>query len=290
MSRPAISRNSAVSQLNCGGRVLDLRRVAVMGILNTTPDSFSDGGQFTNLASAIRHAEGMVDDGADIVDVGGESTRPGAAPVSVQEEIDRVIPVIAALCDALGVPISVDTSKPEVMREAISAGAGMVNDVYALRAQGALDEAARSRVAVCLMHMQGEPRTMQDNPQYVDVVREVRAFLAERYAACIAAGISGERIVVDPGFGFGKSVAHNMALLRGLRGITVHGAPVLVGLSRKSLIGKTLGRSVSHRDAASVALALSAVQNGAQILRVHDVGATRDAVRMWEAVHPADPL
>ncbi|MDH3639764.1 MAG: dihydropteroate synthase [Gammaproteobacteria bacterium] len=288
MSQPATSHNPVVTQLNCGGRLLDLRRAAVMGILNATPDSFSDGGQFTNLTTAIDHAEEMAEDGADIIDVGGESTRPGAAPVSVQEELDRVIPIIAALYDRVGVPISVDTSKPEVMREAVSAGAGMINDVYALRADGALAEAAKADVAVCLMHMQGEPRTMQDNPQYVDVVSEVRGFLIDRYNACMAAGLTGQRIVVDPGFGFGKGDEHNLTLLRCLREIEVNGAPLLVGLSRKSLIGRVLGVSVSGRDAASVALALSALQNGARILRVHDVRATRDAVRMWEAVHITD--
>lgn len=283
MSRPAINRRAG-SQLQCGSRVIDLRRAAIMGILNTTPDSFSDGGQFASLDRALRHAERMVEEGADIIDVGGESTRPGAASVSIQEELDRVMPVVNGLSENLDVPISVDTSKPEVMREAIAAGAGMINDVRALRVPGAVREVAQGGVAVCLMHMQGEPRTMQEDPHYEDVVAEVAAFLAERYAVCTAAGIPGDRIVVDPGFGFGKSTAHNLALLRGLRRITVHGAPLLVGLSRKSLIGKIVGRDVAQREAASVALALAAIDHGARIVRVHDVRATCDAVRIWEAV------
>ncbi len=283
MSRPAINRRAG-SQLQCGSRVIDLRRAAIMGILNTTPDSFSDGGQFASLDRALRHAERMVEEGADIIDVGGESTRPGAASVSIQEELDRVMPVVNGLSENLDVPISVDTSKPEVMREAIAAGAGMINDVRALRVPGAVREAAQGGVAVCLMHMQGEPCTMQEDPHYEDVVAEVAAFLAERYAVCTAAGIPGDRIVVDPGFGFGKSTAHNLALLRGLRRITVHGAPLLVGLSRKSLIGKIVGRDVAQREAASVALALAAIDHGARIVRVHDVRATCDAVRIWEAV------
>jgi dihydropteroate synthase len=283
MSRPAINRRAG-SQLQCGSRVIDLRRAAIMGILNTTPDSFSDGGQFASLDRALRHAERMVEEGADIIDVGGESTRPGAASVSIQEELDRVMPVVNGLSENLDVPISVDTSKPEVMREAIAAGAGMINDVRAFRVPGAVREAAQGGVAVCLMHMQGEPRTMQEDPHYEDVVAEVAAFLAERYAVCTAAGIPGDRIVVDPGFGFGKSTAHNLALLRGLRRITVHGAPLLVGLSRKSLIGKIVGRDVAQREAASVALALAAIDHGARIVRVHDVRATCDAVRIWEAV------
>ncbi len=285
MSRPATNPESVLTELSCGGRRLDLRRVAVMGILNITPDSFSDGGRFGRVGDAIEHAAQMIADGADIVDVGGESTRPGAAPVSVQEELDRVIPVIEAISDRFEAPISVDTSKPAVMRAAVSAGAGMINDVCALQADGALAEAAVSGAAVCLMHMQGEPRTMQDSPVYIDVVREVREFLAARYAACTTAGITADRIVVDPGFGFGKEVDHNLALLRGLSSIDVNRAPLLAGLSRKSLIGKILGLSVSHRDAASIALALIALQNGARILRVHDVRGTRDAVRMWEAVN-----
>lgn len=271
--------------LDCGGRRLDLNRPAVMGILNVTPDSFSDGGLFFDRNQAIAHAVRMVEEGADIIDVGGESTRPGAQPVSPQEEADRVLPVIEALARRVSVPISIDTSKPEVMRAAVAAGAGFINDVRALREPGALDTAAALGVPVCLMHMQGEPRTMQDDPQYRDVVAEVCDFLAARLAAAEAAGVPRERLLVDPGFGFGKTVEHNLELLRGLRAFTVLGAPVLVGLSRKSMIGKLLGLAVGERLHASVALALIAVQNGARVVRVHDVKPTVEAIRMWEAVY-----
>jgi dihydropteroate synthase len=270
--------------LDCGGRRLDLSRTAIMGILNVTPDSFSDGGVFFERAEAVLHAEQMVEEGADMIDVGGESTRPGAPAVSVEEELDRVIPVIERLRERIPVPISIDTSKPEVMRAAVAAGAGLINDVYALRRPGTLEAAAELKVPVCLMHMQGEPRTMQDNPVYGDVVTEVRDFLAARMAAAEAAGIPRERIVVDPGFGFGKTVEHNLELLRGLRRFADLGVPVLAGLSRKSLIGKLLGLPVERRVNASVALALIAVQNGARIVRVHDVAPTVEAIRMLEAV------
>ncbi len=270
--------------LDCAGRELDLRRVAVMGILNVTPDSFSDGGRFLTPEEAIAHARAMVEEGADIIDVGGESTRPGARGVSAQEELERVIPVIAALRAILPTPISIDTSKPEVMRAAVAAGAGMINDVQALRAPGALAEAAHLGVAVCLMHMQGEPRTMQDDPRYGDVVAEVREFLRARKQAGIDAGIDASRIVIDPGFGFGKGLEHNLTLLRHLHELTVLGSPILVGLSRKSMIGKALGLPLEERLHASVALAVFAVQQGASIVRVHDVRATREAVRMLEAV------
>lgn len=271
--------------MDCAGRALDLRRVAVMGVLNVTPDSFSDGGLFFSRHCAVRHAIQMVDEGADVVDVGGESTRPGAQAVSAQEELDRVIPVIEALKEAVAVPISIDTSKPEVMHEAVAAGAGMVNDVRALRADGALETAAKLGVPVCLMHMQGEPRTMQENPRYNDVVAEVREFLRLRKQACLDAGIHTDKIIVDPGFGFGKTLEHNLELLRRLSEFTALGTPVLVGLSRKSMIGKALGLSTEQRLHASVALAVLAVRNGARIVRLHDVGATCEAVRMVEAVY-----
>lgn len=259
-------------------------RAAIMGILNITPDSFSDGGLFLGRDRAVAHALAMAADGADIIDVGGESTRPGAVAVSVDEELARTIPVIEAVRAATELPISIDTSKPEVMRAAVAAGASLINDVRALREPGALAAAAGLGVPVCLMHMQGAPRTMQANPVYGDVVAEVRQFLADRIAACEAAGIPRSRLIVDPGFGFGKTVAHNLALLRGLPALAGLGCPVLAGLSRKSLIGAVLGLPVDERLHASVALALIAVQNGASIVRVHDVRATRDAVRIWEAV------
>jgi dihydropteroate synthase len=271
--------------LDCRGRKLDLSRVAVMGILNITPDSFSDGGIFFDPSGAVEHARRMVAEGADIIDVGGESTRPGAQSVSVQQELDRVIPVIETLARELAVPISIDTSKPEVMQAAVAAGAGFINDIYALRADGALSAAAALGVPVCLMHMQGEPRTMQAAPQYADAVREVREFLAARVSAAKQVGIAYDRIVVDPGFGFGKTLEHNLALLRGLDDLRHIGAPILAGLSRKSMIGKALGLPVEQRLEASVALAVIAVQNGARILRVHDVAPTVRAIRMWEAVY-----
>ena len=229
----------------------------------------------------------MVEEGADIIDVGGESTRPGAQPVSAQEELDRVIPVIETLARDIPVPISIDTSKPEVMREAVAAGAGFINDVCALRAEGALAAAAELGVPVCLMHMQGEPRTMQQSPRYTDVVAEVREFLRTRLEAATAAGIPMEKIVVDPGFGFGKTLEHNLELLGNLKALKALGVPVLTGLSRKSMIGKALGLPVERRVYASVALALLAVQNGAAIVRVHDVAPTVEAVRMVEAVQSA---
>lgn len=272
--------------LDCGGRALDLSRTAIMGILNVTPDSFSDGGFFLAREQAVAHALRMVEDGADIIDVGGESTRPGAQAVTVQEELDRTIPVIEAVAKSVSLPISIDTSKPEVMRAAVQAGAGFINDVRALREPGALETAASLNVPVCLMHMQGEPRSMQANPRYDDVLKDVRAFLAARIEAAMAAGIRRDRIVIDPGFGFGKSAEHNLELLRRLPEFRVLGVPLLAGLSRKSMIGKLLGLPVEQRLNASVALALAAVQNGATIVRVHDVRASREAIRMWEAVYP----
>ncbi len=259
-----------------------------MGVLNVTPNSFSDGGKFMNAAAALRHAEQMVAEGADIIDVGGESTRPGAQQISVQQELDRVIPVIEALHAAVTVPVSVDTSKPEVMRHATAAGAGLINDVYGLRRKGALAAAAASDVPVCVMHMQGEPHTMQQSPTYDNVVADVIAFLSARRDECVAAGIPAASVIVDPGFGFGKTVTHNLALLRNLTALTALGAPILVGLSRKSMIGSLLDLPVDERAAASVALALHAVQHGANIVRVHDVKMTRDAVRMMEIVNRHD--
>jgi len=273
-----------MSIIDCGGRALDLQRVAIMGILNITPDSFSDGGLFLTRERALKRAIEMVGEGADIIDIGGESTRPGAAAVSVGEELERVVPVIELVRDAVAVPISIDTSQPEVMREAVAAGAGMINDVRALRAEGALSTAAELGAAVCLMHMQGEPRTMQEKPSYGDVVAEVREFLAARRQACVQAGIAPEKIIVDPGFGFGKTVAHNLALLRQLAELKALGAPISVGLSRKSMIEKVLHLPLGERLHASVALAVLAVQNGASIVRVHDVRASREAIRMTEAV------
>ncbi len=273
--------------LDCAGRPLDLGRPAVMGILNVTPDSFSDGGIFLSPDKALAQTLRMVEEGADIIDVGGESTRPGARPVSAQEEIDRVLPVVEALHKKIPQPISIDTSKPEVMRAAVKAGAGFINDVRGLREAGALEAAAQLGVPVCLMHMSGEPRTMQDNPRYADVVGEVRDFLKLRLDACINAGIPAQRLVIDPGFGFGKTLEHNIELLRGLKQMEGLGAPMLVGLSRKSMIGKALGLPVEQRLHASVALAVMAVQQGARIVRVHDVGPTAEALRMWSVVYPA---
>lgn len=270
--------------LDCAGRPLSLARTAVMGILNVTPDSFSDGGRFLGRQQAVEHAARMVEEGASIIDIGGESTRPGAHEVSANQELDRILPVIEALSRAVPVPLSVDTTKPEVMRAAVAAGAGFINDIYALRRPGALQAAAALHVPVCLMHMQGEPHTMQQNPVYNSVIGDVHAFLAERIAACEAAGIERERIVIDPGFGFGKTLAHNLALLRELREFSGLGSPILTGLSRKSLIGKALGLETTDRLHASVALALIAAQNGARLLRVHDVRPTLEAIRMWEAV------
>jgi len=275
-----------MNSFNCGGRALDLSRTAIMGILNVTPDSFSDGGIFLSRDAAVAHARQMVEEGADLIDVGGESTRPGAQAVSVQEELDRVIPVIEAIARAVPVPISIDTSKPEVMRAAVAVGAGLINDVRALREEGALSTAATLAVPVCLMHMQGEPRSMQHSPSYRDVVAEVGDFLEGRIAACAVAGIARNRILIDPGFGFGKTAAHNLELLRRLPEFNRFGCPILAGFSRKSMIGALFGLPVGERLHASVALAVVAVQNGAAILRVHDVRATREAIRMLEAIYP----
>lgn len=263
---------------------LDLSVPCIMGILNVTPDSFSDGGRYNRLDAALHHAERMVVDGADILDVGGESTRPGAKPVSEAEELDRVIPVIEALSVRFDTQVSIDTSKPMVMREAVAAGAGMINDVNALRAEGAVAVVADVGVPVCLMHMQGEPRTMQRSPRYHDVVTDVRDFLLERARACEEAGIRRQAIVLDPGFGFGKVLDHNLELLRQLPVLCATGYPVLVGISRKSMIGALTGRGVEGRLAGSLAAALLALEGGARILRVHDVAETRDVLRVSAAV------
>ncbi|MGD8235340.1 MAG: dihydropteroate synthase [Chromatiales bacterium] len=273
-------------QLTCGNFSLDLSSPAVMGILNLTPDSFSDGGRFPDCDSAISHALAMVSEGAAIIDIGGESTRPGAASVTVQQELDRVMPVVESLVTELPVPVSVDTSKPEVMQAAIGAGAGMINDVMALRAQGAI-EAVRDagHVALCLMHMQGEPRTMQQNPRYGDVVADVRNFLVDRAAVCERAGIARSRILLDPGFGFGKTLEHNTALLKNIDLLAGEGYPLLVGISRKSMIGQLLGDvPVDQRLQGSVAAAVIAAMKGANILRVHDVRETVDALKIVEAL------
>ncbi len=255
-----------------------------MGILNVTPDSFSDGGCFSDPRIACAHAWAMVEAGADLIDVGGESTRPGADPVSLQEELERVIPVIAALAGSLPVPISVDTSKPQVMRAAVAAGAGLINDVCALRTHDALVTAVQLGVPVCLMHMAGEPRSMQAAPAYTDVVSEVYRFLAERIDQCVRAGLPRERLVIDPGFGFGKKLEHNLSLLAHLAVFGDLGVPILVGLSRKSMVGALTGRPPGERLAASLAAAVLALERGAAILRVHDVAETRDAVAVWDAV------
>ena len=264
--------------------VLDLAQPKVMGVLNVTPDSFSDGGQFAGLDAAVARAERMVEEGAAIVDVGGESTRPGASPVSAEEEIRRVVPVIERLASRMAVPVSVDTSKPEVMRAAVDAGAQMINDVRALRMPGALAAAAASGVAVCLMHMQGEPASMQTAPAYEDVIADVRGFLDARVAACLSAGIPRERICIDPGIGFGKLLEHNLALLAGLAGIGEPSLPIVVGVSRKSLVGIITGRPPADRLAGSVAFAALAVARGARIVRAHDVAATVDAVKVAAAL------
>lgn len=256
---------------------------AVMGILNVTPDSFSDGGRFAGRDAALRQAEAMARDGAAIIDVGGESTRPGAADVPEQQELDRVLPVVEAVLGAVDVPVSIDTSKPGVMRAAVSAGASLINDVRALREEGALQAAAELRCPVCLMHMKGRPRTMQQQPEYADVVRDVVEFLATRVRACVAAGIAEDTIIVDPGFGFGKTPRHNIELLANLRQLQAVGRPVLAGLSRKSTLGELTGRDVGERMAASIAAAVLAVIEGAAIVRVHDVRETVDALRVTSA-------
>ncbi|MHB8665938.1 MAG: dihydropteroate synthase [Burkholderiales bacterium] len=268
--------------LRCGRFMLSLDRPLIMGVVNVTPDSFSDGGRFFEPAAAVAHARRLVDEGADLIDLGAESSRPGAAAtVSVDEELRRLRPVLLGLRD---LPLSVDTVKPEVMRVALAEGAAMINDINALRAPGALDAVAAADAAVCLMHMQGSPGTMQQSPRYADVVAEVKAFLRERIDSARAAGIAPERLLIDPGFGFGKTLEHNLELLRRLREFAELGVPLLAGWSRKSSLGQITGRPADERLAASIAAALIAAQNGAAILRVHDVAATRDALAVLAAV------
>lgn len=279
---------STFNRLPCGSRFLDLSRPQVMGILNVTPDSFSDGGRFAQRDAALRHAEAMWRAGATLIDVGGESTRPGARAVSPVEELERVAPIVEAIARELDVIISVDTSTPAVIRETARLGAGLINDVRSLQRDGALDAAADSGLPICLMHMRGEPTTMQHNPQYPDVVAEVREFLLERLAACAAVGIAAERIVLDPGFGFAKSLEHNLSLFKHLQMLHELGRPLLVGVSRKSMIGKVLGHEVGERLYGSLALAAFALSKGAHILRVHDVAQTVDVVRMIAAVDAAE--
>lgn len=278
---------SLQTRLTFGSRVLDLARPQVMGILNVTPDSFSDGGRFTGRDAALRHAAQMVAAGAAFIDVGGESTRPGARQVSPTEELERVAPVVEAIARDLDVVISVDTSTPAVMREVARLGAGLINDVRSLQRDGALDAAAATGLPVCLMHMLGEPADMQDDPRYENVTAEVRQFLAARMDACEAAGIGRERIILDPGFGFAKTVEHNLSLFKNLQQLEALGRPLLVGVSRKSMIGKVLGREVDGRLYGSLALAALAVAKGASIIRVHDVAETVDVVRMIAAVENA---
>lgn len=276
------------TRLPCGNRVLDLTQTHVMGILNITPDSFSDGGRFNQRDLALRHAQAMVKAGATLIDIGGESTRPGARPVSVVEELERVAPLVEAINRELDVIISVDTSTPAVMRESARLGAGLINDVRALRRDGALDAAAATGLPVCLMHMQGEPGTMQDHPHYDDLLGEVSSFLLERMQACASAGIPAERILLDPGFGFAKSHAHNLSLFKHMQALHALGRPLLVGVSRKSMVGLALNKPVTERLNGSLALAALAMTKGAKILRVHDVAETIDVVRMIAAVEAAE--
>jgi dihydropteroate synthase len=267
--------------LRCGGFLLPLDRPLLMGVVNVTPDSFSDGGNFLDAQAAIAHGRRLIEEGADILDIGGESSRPGAQPVAEQEELARVVPVLRALKD---VPVSVDTRRPSVMRAVLAEGASMINDIEALSAPGALDAVADTDCAVCLMHKKGDPATMQNAPSYADVVLEVRDFLSARISACQIAGIERDRITIDPGFGFGKTVAHNFTLLKRLPELAALGVPVVAGWSRKSTLGAVTGQPVTERLAASLAAALLAVQHGARILRVHDVRETRDALAVAQAL------
>jgi dihydropteroate synthase len=276
-----------IPNLQCGQHVLKLDVPRIMAIVNVTPDSFSDGGRLDNTESAVAYALKLVEQGADMLDIGGESTRPNAEPVSLQEELNRVVPVIKALSTCCSVPISIDTSKPEVMRAAVAAGAGFINDVAALRNEGAMAAAAELGVPVCLMHMPGDPRTMQQSVHYEDVLVQVRQFLTERMFACEMAGISKKNLVIDPGFGFGKHLEHNLALLANLAYFCELGVPVLAGLSRKSMIGQITGRDVDERVSGSAAAALLAAQNGAGIIRVHDVAETKDVLSVLAAVQGA---
>ncbi len=274
-------------KLQCAEYLLDLSTPKVMGILNVTPDSFSDGGQFTNIDAAIAHAQQLIDDGADIIDIGGESTRPGATPVPLETELQRVIPVIQALAKC-GVALSIDTYKPAVMQAAIKAGVHMVNDVFALQQPGAIEAVQDSAVGLCLMHMQGTPQTMQLQPQYQDVVQEVRQFLQQRVSQLSAAGIAKQRIAIDPGFGFGKKTQHNLTLLKQLAQIRFDNLPILAGLSRKSILGQLAGGDPSQRLYASLAASVLAVSHGANIVRVHDVKATVEALKVTAAVLQKD--
>jgi dihydropteroate synthase len=272
-------------QFRCGAFTLDLSTPQVMGIVNVTPDSFSDGGQYTQTESAIAHALQLIEDGAAVLDIGGESTRPNAIPVPLEEELRRVIPVIEALVSHnISVPISIDTYKPAVMRAAVAAGASLINDVRALQEPGALEAAAESNAGICLMHMQGTPQTMQDNPHYEDVVAEVKDFLRAQRDACLAAGIQRDRIMLDPGFGFGKTRAHNIALAKSLGELLDLDCPLLVGLSRKSVLGQVTGSDVDARLYASVAAAVVSAMQGAHLLRVHDVKATVEALKVVTAL------
>ena len=264
---------------------MEARQPIIMGVLNVTPDSFSDGGKFFDASSAVKQAKSMVDNGARIIDIGGESTRPGALAVSINDELNRVIPVIKALQGEINVPISIDTSKPEVMEEAVKSGASIINDVNALRADGAVEMAAKLKTDICLMHMQGSPRTMQKNPNYDDVVDDIKRFFKERIKVCEAAGIELSSITLDPGFGFGKNLGHNIALLKNLSEFHEFGVSILAGLSRKSMIGTLLGdKDVDSRMIGSVTAALIAVENGADIIRVHDVSETSDALKVWQQI------
>lgn len=273
-----------IATLDCAGRPLKLDRPRILGVINVTPDSFSDGGANESVDAAVAHGLRLLADGADALDIGGESTRPGAEEVPAELEIARVVPVIERLARETSVPISIDTSKPEVMRAAVAAGAGIINDVYALRREGALEAARDLSVPVILMHMQGEPRSMQKAPHYDDAVDEVRRFLADRIFACELAGIPKARIVIDPGFGFGKTLEHNLSLLAGLETFADLGVPLLAGMSRKRMIGELTGRDINERLVGSVAAHLMAAERGAMLLRVHDVAAMRDALAVWSAV------
>lgn len=275
--------------LDCAGRALRLDRPRILGVVNVTPDSFSDGGRHATLDAAVAHGLRLVEEGADALDVGGESTRPGAAGISAELEISRVVPVIERLARETGVPISVDTSKPKVMRAAVAAGAGLINDIFALRRDGALQTASELGVPVILMHMQGEPRSMQDAPHYDDVVAEVRRFLADRIFDCELAGIPKSRLVVDPGLGFGKNLAHNLTLLAALESLADLGVPLMVGMSRKRMIGEITGRDTDQRMAGSVAAHLLAAERGALLLRAHDVAPLRDALAVLNALRPLTP-